>query len=149
LENADMNTQTRKQLHLPLLAGGIAAILVSSIAIGSLAVLPQGFNGVFAAAGPPEAAAAPAIAAPGASAYRCFGCGMIESARQIEASDEKSGVKASGRISAGNPGEIAGKPVGKYAITIRLQDGSLRVITDANPARWRPGERVTLIGGME
>jgi hypothetical protein len=41
------------------------------------------------------------------------------------------------------------RPSGSYAITIRLRDGSMRVITDAHPAKWRPGERVTLIAGME
>ena len=45
-----MNTQANKPLplHLPLLVGGIATILVSGIAIGSLAISAQGFDGVFA-----------------------------------------------------------------------------------------------------
>jgi outer membrane lipoprotein SlyB len=144
-----MNTQTNKRLHLPLLGGGIAAILVSGIAIASLAISAQGSSGVFSAAEPLEAAAAPAIAAPDASASRCAECGVIESMRKIEAQAENSGVNAPGRIAAGNRGEIEGEPVGNYAITIRLRDGSMRVITDAHPARWRPGERVHLIGGME
>ena len=32
-------------------------------------------------------------------------------------------------------------------ITIRLMDGSSRVIADPNPAQWRPGERVMVIDG--
>jgi hypothetical protein len=32
-------------------------------------------------------------------------------------------------------------------ITVRLDDGSSRVIVDANPAAWRPGERVMVIDG--
>ena len=144
-----MNTQANKPLHLPLLVGGIAAILVSGIAIGSLAISAQGFDGTRAPAEAPEGAAAPAIAAPGARAYRCAECGVIESTRQIEAPDERTGVDASGRIAAGNRGEIGGTPVRNYEITIRLRDGSMRVVTDANPARWRPGERVKLIGGMD
>jgi hypothetical protein len=74
---------------------------------------------------------------------------VIESARKIEAPDEGAGAKASGRNAPGKSDEINGKPLGSYAITIRLQDGSLRVITDAHPARWRPGERVTLIAGLD
>lgn len=144
-----MNTQATKPLHLPLLVGGIAAILVSSIAIGSLAISAPGFNGVYAPDEPAEAAAAPPIAAPGARAYRCAECGVIESTREIEAPDEKTGVNVPARIAAGNRGETEGKPVRNYEITIRLRDGSMRVITDANPARWRPGERVKLIGGMD
>jgi len=148
-EKAEMNTQANKPLHLPLLVGGIAAILVSGIAIGSLAISAQGFNGIPAPAEPPVAAAAPAIAAPGARAYRCAECGVIESTRKIEAADEKTGVDASGRITAGNRGGIERKPVRNYEITIRLRDGSMRVITDANPARWRHGERVTIIAGSD
>ncbi len=142
-----MNTQVNKPLHLPRLIGGIAAILVSGIAIGSLAISAQGFNGVFVPARPPEATAAPAIAAPRARALRCAECGVIESTREIEAPDERTGVGAPGRIVAG--GEIEGKRARNYEITIRLQDGSMRVITDANPARWRYGERVTIIAGAE
>ena len=56
-----MNTQANKLLHLPLLVGGIAAILVSGIAIGSLAISAQGFNRIPAPAESPAAIAAPAM----------------------------------------------------------------------------------------
>lgn len=144
-----MNTQANKPLHLPLLAGGIAAILVSGIAIGSLAISAQGFNGVVAPAEPPEAAVAPAIAALGARAYRCGECGVIVSTRAIEVPNEKTGVNASGRIAAGNRGEIKGTAVRNYEITVRLRDGSMRVLTDTNPARWRHGEKVIVIAGAD
>jgi hypothetical protein len=142
-----MNTQTIKHLRMPLLGGGIVVLLVSGIAIASLAISAQGSNGILAPAEPPDAAAALAGAVPGAGAYRCPECGVIDSVRKIETPDELIEVHAPGRSLANNRGE--GKPVGKYAITIRLQDGSMRVITDAHPANWRPGERVHLIGGME
>jgi hypothetical protein len=148
-EKVEMNTQANKPLHLPLLVGGIAAILVSSIAIGSLAISTPDFNGVSALAESPEEATAPAIAAPGAGVYRCAECGVIASMRKIEAPDEETGVNARGRMAAGKRGEIEDKPVRNYEITIRLQDGSMRVINDVNPATWRLGERVTLIGGTQ
>ena len=144
-----MNTQANTSLHLPLLVGGIAAILISGIAIGSLAISAQGFNGIVASAQPPEAAAAPDIAAPGARAYKCTECGVIESTRKIEATDEKAGVNAWDRIGLGNRGETERKPVRNYEITIRLRDGSMRVIRDAKPATWRHGERVTIIAGAD
>ena len=146
-----MNTQATQPLqrHLPLLVGGIAAILVSGIAIGSLAISTQSFNGIFVPAEPPESTAAPAIAAPGAHTHRCVECGVIESTREIEAPDEITWIDASARITASHRGEIEGKPVRSYAITIRLQDGSMRVITDANPAIWRRGERVNIIAGVD
>ncbi len=146
-----MNTQANRVLHLPLLSGGVAALLVSGIAIASVAVSAQGFGGVFASVGPLAAVSAPANPAnpaPGAGAYRCAECGVIESMRKIEIPDELIQVHAPGRIAALNRGENDGTSPGRYAITIRLKDGSTRVITDAHPARWRPGERVSLIGGM-
>ena len=33
--------------------------------------------------------------------------------------------------------------------TVRMADGSSRVIEDANPARWRAGERLMVIAGTE
>ncbi len=144
-----MNMQANKPLHLPLLVGGIAAILVSSIAIGSLAVSAQDINAIVAPAEPPAALAVPAIGPPGARAYRCSECGVIESTRKIEGPDENSGVNAPGRIAAGNQGGIEAKPVRNYEITIRLRDGSMRVITDAKPARWRHGESVIIIAGAD
>ena len=141
-----MTTQANKPLHLPKLVGGIAAILVSGIAIASLTISAQGIDGFVAPAVPPKAATASAIAAPRARDYWCPDCGVIVSTRQIEAPDEKRGVGASGRIAAG--GEIEGMRTRNYEITIRLQDGSTRVITDAHPARWRQGERVIIIAGV-
>ena len=71
------------------------------------------------------------------------------STRAIEAPDENSEVNASGRIAAGNRGEIKAKPVRNYEITVHLRDGSMRVVTDANPARWRHGEKVIIIAGSD
>ena len=34
-------------------------------------------------------------------------------------------------------------------ITVRMADGSSRVIEDANPARWRAGERLMVIAGTD
>jgi hypothetical protein len=138
-----MNTSANKPLYLPLLGAGSAVLLVIGIAIASLAISAQGFSGELAPAAPREAAAA------AAASYRCAECGVIESSQKIEAQDEAFGFASQRRTAAGNPGEVNAKPGGSYAITIRLQDGSKRVITDAHPARWRPGERVTLIAGMD
>jgi hypothetical protein len=147
-----MNTQSFQplRLHLPLLAGGVAAILVSGIAIASLALSARVPSGDIAPAGSTSAAAAPVVPAPGPSAlaYRCNECGVIESTRTIESLDEWAGVSAPGRNAAGSRGKVETPPPRNYEITIRLRDGSKRVVTDTNPARWRQGERVTVIAGV-
>ena len=35
----------------------------------------------------------------------------------------------------------------RYDITVRMRDGSIRVIEQAGPANWRVNERLILIGG--
>lgn len=144
-----MNTHAKKILQLPLLAGGIAAILVSGIALGSLAIAGRDLNAIRTPAKPPAAVAAPAIAEAGAGARRCAECGVIESTREIETSDAKTGVGASGWIAVCSRNEIGRKRARSHEITIRLRDGSMRVITDAKPAKWRHGEQVTIIAGLD
>jgi pyruvate/2-oxoglutarate dehydrogenase complex dihydrolipoamide acyltransferase (E2) component len=158
LRKAEMNEQTNKFPHLPLLLGGIAAILVSGIALGSLAISAPGFSSVFAPAEPPDTAAAPTVASPAVAAQavaalnvrasRCAECGVIESTREVDASADDNGVDASDRVAPGNRGEIGRKPVRNHEIIVRLRDGSVRVITDPKPANWRRGERVTIIAGV-
>ena len=140
--------QAEKSERLRRWAGGVAAILVSSAALVFLAILVGGSNGMVASAEPFEEKMAPAVAAPGAGTYRCAECGVIVSTREIEAPGEKTGVNAPGRVAAATRGEIEGKLARNYEITIRLQDGSMRTITDANPATWRHGERVKIIAGV-
>ncbi|HEY5293814.1 MAG TPA: hypothetical protein VIJ43_16025 [Burkholderiales bacterium] len=125
----------------------MAVLLLSGIAIASLAISAQGFDGVFAPPKPPEATAAPASAALGAA--RCAECGVIESTRIIEVPEELIRVHALGRIAAGSRDEMADNRTGSYVITVRLQDGTMRTITDARPAQLRPGEYVTVIGDAQ
>ena len=146
-----MTIQANKPLHLPMLVGGIIAILVSGIAIASLAISVKGVDGVAAPTEPAQAAAAPVDAAPAPEAsayYRCSGCGVITSTREIDTGDETAGANAPGRSASGKRA-IGAKLLRNYEIVIRLRDGSTRVVRDANPAKWRRGERVTVIAGAD
>jgi hypothetical protein len=133
-----MNMRVNKPLHLPLLLGSIAATLVGGIAIASFVILAQGADELSAPAAAPEALMAPASAEPAVRNYRCADCGVIESTREID---------APGRIDTEGRGGIEVNTLRNYEITIRLQDGSMRVIRDAKPAKWRHGESVTIIAG--
>jgi hypothetical protein len=145
-----MITQANKFLRLPLLVGAIAAVVASGIAIAALANAPRSLNGGTASAEAMQVAAVPASAAAGTRGNRCAECGVVESKRRLETSDEGAGAYAAPvRTAAGRRGELAQKPAQSYEITIRMGDGSMRVITDAYPARWRLGERVTVIAGLQ
>lgn len=78
---------------------------------------------------------------------RCPGCGMIVSVREVDLQDEAAGHAASDRGLADHPGEARLTPARSHEITIRMADGSSRVINHASPASWRPGERVVVIDG--
>jgi outer membrane lipoprotein SlyB len=54
---------------------------------------------------------------------------------------------AVGGAVAGNEIEKRAKSTKSYAITIRLDDGSSRVINETNPPTWRPGDRVEVADG--
>lgn len=70
---------------------------------------------------------------------RCEECGVVESTRMIDQSNESPGENA-GRY------EMTRKP--KISeIIVRMSDGASHVFTDASFANWRPGERVIIIEG--
>jgi hypothetical protein len=56
---------------------------------------------------------------------RCPECGMIVSVQEVERRDEVAPAS--------------------YQFVARMADGSSRMLVDANPRRWRNGERVLVI----
>lgn len=117
----------------PLLITGIAVVVFSTAGIARM--MGWGPNSVddtgnllagdqaSRAPGTGEARAGP----------RCPECGMIVSVREIEG----RGYRDESRV----------KPARKYEFAVRMADGTSRVIEDANPARWRTGEHLIVIGG--
>lgn len=139
-----MNALASKSLQLPLMFAALAAILCGAVAFSLLTASSQasvespgqrGAPGKWPEAQPPSAIEAQAQA-PRTNRVRarCAECGVIESTREIETRSEATGAGAPGRI---------------YEAVVRLQDGSTHVINDVSPGRWRPGERVKLIAGMQ
>lgn len=106
----------------------------------------------------------------------CAECGVVESVREIDTKGEGSGLGAVGgavvggvlghQIGGGSGqkiatvvgavgGAVAGNEIEKrvksaksYDITIRFEDGSSRVINEANAPSWRVGDRVKVINGV-
>lgn len=124
--------RTRVSLRYGLLV--ILVVLFSSVGIAHVAGRAPVSSGD--AANVPELDGLPAVKA------KCAGCGVIVSMRDIELRDDSTGFDA-----AGDPDETRVKSTKSHELTIRLADGSSRVITEASPARWRLGERVIVIDG--
>ncbi len=70
---------------------------------------------------------------------KCEECGVVESTRMIERSDEGLGEKP-GRYELTRKSKIS-------EVTVRMSNGASHLFTDKGLANWRPGERVIIIGG--
>lgn len=135
----NMKIKSSKFPYLPLLIAGIAVILFSSAGVARIA----GWN-------PASASEDGEFLAPDkfpAVKARCVECGVIVSMREIEAHDAGSSLGTTRGAVAGSHDEAGVKSTKSYEIVVRLADRSSRVITEANPARWQPGQRVVIIGG--
>ena len=110
-----------------------------------------------------------------AAVASCAECGVVESVREIDAKGLGTGLGAVGggvlggllgnQVGAGRGkdvmtvvgvvgGAVAGNEVEKrvkatksYEVTVRLNDGSSRVISEASLPAWRPGDKVKIIDG--
>jgi len=118
----------------------------------------------------------PPVQAPVAVAVaKCAECGVIESVREIASKGQGSGLGAVGggvlggllgnQVGGGRGqdvmtvvgvvgGAVAGNEVEKrvkatksYEVTVRLNDGSSRVISEASQPAWRIGEKVKIVNG--
>ena len=111
-----------------------------------------------------------------ADRWRCAECGVVQSVHEISTKGTGSGLGAVGGAVVGGVlghqvgggrgqdiatvvgavgGAVAGNEVEKraksgksYEITVRLEDGSSRVIQEANATTWRAGDRVKVINGV-
>ena len=159
-----MNTQINKPSHLLMWITGVTVILFSA----------NGIVGCGPKADPGNNAA-PAKSSTYTSKVKCVDCGRIESVQEIVTRGEGSGVGVVGGAVVGGAighqvgsgrgqdlatvagavgGAVAGNEIEKrvkstrsYAITVRLDDGSSRVINETNPPTWRPGDQVRLTNG--
>ncbi len=114
--------------------------------------------------------------APSRNERRCSECGVIESVREIQTKGQGSGlgavgggvvggllgnqvggghgkdamtvVGAIGGAFAGNEVEKRAKSTTSYATTVRFDDGSSRVISEASLPTWRSGDKVKVIDGV-
>jgi outer membrane lipoprotein SlyB len=105
----------------------------------------------------------------------CAQCGVIESVREVDAKGKGSGLGAVGggvvggllgnQVGAGRGkdvmtvvgvvgGAVAGNEIEKrvkttrsYKVTVRLDNGSRRVISQARLPKWRTGDKVKVING--
>lgn len=78
-----------------------------------------------------------------------WGSNGSEASGDVVAHDQGAAVTGTGVARAGPrcPECAMIVSVGSDKISVRMADGSSRVLNDANPARWRTGERLIVIAG--
>ena len=148
----------------------------ASVGMAPARAIPSGKSASHRVPETGSAALTMADSAPVPAHRRCAECGVIVSTRQIESSGEASGVGAIGggllggvlgnQVGGGRGqdlatvvgavgGVVAGNEIEKrmkssrgYNVTIRLHDGSSRVIHEVNPPMWRNGDYVKIVDGV-
>jgi hypothetical protein len=157
-------TPRRRFPYLPQLVVGIAVILFSTAGIAAIMGWRSSTDSPDRRIAPPVSAAnaanAVALAAPAvqkrASARakakaralgKCAECGLIESIGDINTHPDDSGAGTTDVSSAGDRNEQPLHTIAPSEMIVRMADGSRRVISNANPALWRLGERVVIIAG--
>jgi hypothetical protein len=141
-----MKTRTDTSSWLPLLITGLAIILFSTAGIARMMGWGPGSTVDSDDILAPDRAL-PVLTGEARVQSRCPECGMIVSMQKIESPDGASGPGATDGVAAGNRGETRVKSTERHEIIVRMADGSSRVIDDANPSRWRLGQRLIVIAG--
>jgi hypothetical protein len=138
----------RKVAHLLLAVAGAGVVLFSTAAVARIMdwfPTPAAASDDISSGDGPSAMTAfelpPAAAGRNHGMWKCAECGAVVSIRKPD------NRRAAKREPAQPNAETAARAADYYEITIRLRDGSNRVITDVNPAAWRVGERVGVIDG--
>jgi hypothetical protein len=155
--NSSVLTQAEKSPSLMLWGIGVPLMLLSTGGFAALMAwmpTPTGASrdtlsdSSVESANPGTAVNAAALQAKGTARRKakCGECGLIVSMRETPRQGEALLISAADKPRAENRNDT---PPGSASreITIRLDDGSSRVIVDTNPAKWRLGERVTVILG--
>ena len=157
----------------PLVAGAAASVIVLSVVgIGAFTgIIPNALSQKTGDA----AATAPAAPGGAGKAIRCPACGVVESVRTVELRGQASGLGAvTGGLTGavlgntmgrgrGNTamtiigaagGALAGNEIEKnvkkhyvYRVTVRMDDGSMRALSQSTPPAFAVGDKVRLVDG--
>src|SRR2546421_1153500 len=169
-----METQSGKTLHPLLWIAGIAVVMFCGLGVAAM----MGWIGGSAAktAEPSPISKLDKARAPHAAAKLCLECGIVQSVHEVDTKGKGSGAGAVGGAVVGGVvghqvgegddrkigavvGAVAGGLLGNeiekqvktsknYEVTVRFDDGAVRVINEATAPSWRVGDKVKVIAGV-
>lgn len=163
-----MNASSSK-LQPVYFAAAVSVIVFSAVGVAAITGHLPG-----ATSSPSAVASAPAVAQPKGAPAPCADCGVIEGIRAVQVAGEPTGLGAAaggitgavigsqiGRGDGRTIAAIAGAAGGAYAgnsieknmkkhvvhrITLRMDDGSMRVLTQTAAPDYAVGARVRVVG---
>ena len=141
-----MTKRAARSSRLPLVVAAIAVILFSTAGIARMMGWgpdSTGNSGGILALDRADSVAASAVLA----GPRCPECGMIVSTRELDAHEEDVDPGVSGGALVRYQDVVRPKAARRYEMTVRMADGTSRVINHTGPAGWRAGERLIVIDG--
>lgn len=124
---------------------GCHIALISLVVVGCIAAIPPIFDSVSRAIVQARVNAAP-------MSFACRSCGEIEDVREVTlgaANRNVSTVSGEGfaMFIALLSNKLGNEPVNVMEISVKLQDGSLRVFHESMSSGWHPGDRVKITMG--
>jgi outer membrane lipoprotein SlyB len=166
-----MDTQSGKSLHPLLWAAGFAIIVFCGLGVAAMMGWIGGSVGK-----PADTGVTSRQDKARAAAKLCLECGVIQSVHEVDTKGTGSGAGAVGGAVVGGVlghqvgegdnrkvgavvGAVAGGLLGNeiekqvkttknYEVTVRFDDGAIRVINEANVPSWRVGDKVKVIAGV-
>lgn len=126
-----MKTQ---EVRNPLLTLQMGSITVVVLSLGAVAALMAVMPSVAAVSPSPTFAHAEPADEPQPRVHAaCEQCAVVTAMREIKPLEHEINSSA--------------ESTRRYQVTVRMRNGSTRVIEQARPANWRMNERLILIGG--
>jgi outer membrane lipoprotein SlyB len=167
------NVQAKSRLH-PLIAGAAAAeIIASAVAVAAIGGYLPGSKAEQAEPKAPAPVASKVQQKPARVAAACTECGVVVDVKEVDVMGKGTGV---GAVAGGVAGAVLGHEIGdgsragtavgavvggvaghqiersarstkRYDISVRMHDGSVKVVSMDKPA-WRTGDKVRLHNGL-
>lgn len=124
---------------------GCHIALIALVVVGCVAGIPPLVDGVTQAVVHARIVAPPMRVA-------CRSCGQVEAVREVTlgaAKDDISTVSGESfaMFLALLTNKLGNQPVNVMEVSVRLQDGSVRVFHEGAPSEWSPGDRVKISMG--
>ena len=172
------NVQAKARLHPLVAGAAAAVIVVSAVAVAAIGGYLPGSKADPSEpkAAAKEAPAKPQAAKPKPVhvATACTDCGVVVDVKEVNVMGKGTGV---GAVAGGVAGAVIGHEIGdgsragtavgavvggvaghqiersarstkKYEISVRMQDGSIKMASTDTPPAWRPGDKVRLHEGI-